>query len=257
MSLLRKIRIKTPEEIEKMRNAGRVVALILNAIQNIIKPNISTKALERCAVDIATSFGVKTAFFGYRGFPGHICVSINEEVVHGIPSEKRLLKEGEIVSVDVGIEADGFFADAAATFPVGTISTKAQKLISVTKKSLDIAIQYMRPGLRLSQLSSAIENFVHSNRFSVVREYVGHGIGAALHEDPAVPNYCDSALLRNDVVFVPGIVLAIEPMVNEGTSATKKLQDGWTVVTLDGKLSAHFEHTVAVTESEPLIITAP
>jgi len=256
MPLFRKVRVKTPEEIEKMREAGRIVARILDEIRTIIEPGVTTKQLEECAVEIAQQFGVRCAFYRYRGFPAHICTSINEEIVHGIPSERRVLREGDIVSVDVGIEKDGYFGDAAATYPVGEISPTAQRLITTTRRALDVAIRFARAGVRLSQLCASIEKFVITNHFNVVKDYVGHGIGRELHEEPPVPNYLSPNILRNDLVFRPGITLAIEPMVNEGVSATRRLDDGWTVVTRDGKLSAHFEHTVAITESEPLILTS-
>lgn len=256
MSIVRKVKTKTKEEIEKMREAGRIVAIILEEMRSVIEPGVTTKQLEQCAVEIAEQFGVRCAFFRYRNFPAHICTSINEEVVHGIPSDKRVLKEGDIVSVDVGIEKNGYFGDAAITYPVGRVSSKAQRLLATTSGALDVAIGYMRVGMRLSQLCAAIEKFVTSNHFNVVKEYVGHGIGRQLHEEPQVPNYLSPHIVRNDIVFSPGITLAIEPMVNEGGSATRRLADGWTVVTRDGKLSAHFEHTVAVTETTPLILTS-
>lgn len=251
-----RVRLKNREEIRKMREAGRVVGLILEELERLAVPGTETREMDSRAAEIARSFGARMAFLGYRGFPANICVSINEQVVHGIPG-RRCLKEGDIVSIDVGVEMKGWYADAAATFPVGKVSEKARKLINVTREALSVGIAHARVGMRLSQLAGAIQAHVESYGFSVVKDYVGHGIGRNLHEEPRVPNFVDSALLRNDIVFQPGTTIAIEPMVNIGTDRVKRLEDGWTVVTADGELSAHFEHTVAVTEQGPLILTLP
>ena len=251
-----RLRLKTPEEIAQMREAGRVVALILEEMERMAVPGTPTIEMDRQAAEIAKSFGARMAFLGYRGYPANICVSINEQVVHGIPGRRRLV-EGDIVSIDVGVELKGWFADAAATFPVGEVPEKVKKLLRVTKEALHIGIEHARVGMRLSQLAAAIQTHVESHGLSVVKDYVGHGIGRNLHEEPRVPNFVDSALLRNDVVFQPGLTIAIEPMVNLGTDKVKRLADGWTVVTQDGSFSAHFEHTVAITDKGPLILTAP
>jgi len=247
---------KRPEEIEMMREAGRIVGLILEEMERMAVPGMKTIEMDRRAAEIACSFGARMAFLGYHGFPANICISINEQVVHGIPSRRRL-QEGDIVSVDVGVEVKGWYGDAAATFPVGRITEEAQRLLEVTKGALRVGIEHARVGLRLSQLAGAIQTYVESRGFSVVKDYVGHGIGRNLHEEPRVPNFVDSSLIRNDVVFEAGLTLAIEPMVNAGGSKVRRLADGWTVVTADGSLSAHFEHTVAITDEGPLILTTP
>jgi len=252
----RGVTVKTAEEIEKMRRAGRIVALVLEELGLMCEPGLPTSEFDRRAAEIAETNGARMAFLGYRGFPANVCVSINEEVVHGIPGPRRL-REGDIVSIDVGVELEGYFGDAAATFPVGHVSSEAARIMETTRQALQIAIRHVKPGVRLSQLAAAIQAFAESNGYSVVKDYVGHGIGRSLHEEPRVPNYVDNSLLRADLVFVPGITIAIEPMLTAGTDRVVRLADGWTVVTADGRLSAHFEHTVAVTEADPAILTAP
>ncbi len=251
------IALKSPPEIEKMREAGRVVALALEEARGRIAPGISTEEIDHAIRDFVLEQGGKLLFYRYKGFPANSCISINEEVVHGIPSRKRRLREGDIVSIDVGVKLKDWCGDAAWTFPVGAIDEKAQAILSVGAEALERGAAAARPGGRVSDVSRAIQTFVESKGYSVVRDYVGHGIGRKMHEKPQVPNYVDSGMLKDDLVLRPGIVLAIEPMVNQGTWEVLKLNDGWTVITKDRKLSVHFEHTVAVCEDGPRILTAP
>ena len=243
--------IKLPEEIEKARASNRIVAEVLNRIRDKIKPGVKTRELDDLAQQIAEKRGAKPAFKGYRGFPYALCTSVNEQVVHGMPSE-RILEEGDIIGLDFGIYYRGFFGDAAVTLPVGKISTNAAKLIEVTEKSLYAGIEEARIGNRVGAISEAVQRTVEDNGFSVVRDYVGHGIGKSLHEDPQIPNFG-----RRDrgIELKKGMILAIEPMVNEKDFKVKLLSDGWTVVTADGGLSAHFEHSVAVTDDGPDILS--
>lgn len=252
----RKIIYKSEREIELMREAGKIVGEVLRTLSPLIKEGVTTAQLDQKAVKVAQKYGAHLAFLGYRGFPAHICTSINEEVVHGIPGP-RALKNGDIISVDVGIRLKDYHADAAETFPVGTISPETQRLLDVCRESLYIAIRTAVPGSPLSAVSRSIQNFVESNGFSVVKEFVGHGIGRSLHEEPQVPNFVTPGKFTVDVTLKPGITIAIEPMVNAGGSDVEVLSNGWTVVTKDRKPSAHFEHTVAVTEKGPLILTLP
>jgi methionyl aminopeptidase len=245
------ITIKSPKELECMRQAGWVVANILSILQKAIAPGMKTKDLDVIASRDIKRLGAKPSFKGYRGFPATICVSINEEIVHGIPGNK-LIKEGDLVKIDAGAIVDGFQGDSAITVGVGNISQKAQTLIEVTRTALSVGISAAKCGARIGDVSAAIQEFVETQGYSVVREYVGHGIGRALHEEPQVPNYGEPGkgpLLR------PGMALAIEPMVNLGDWRTRSLKDGWTVVTADGSLSAHFENTIAITEDEAEILT--
>ncbi|HHP50895.1 MAG TPA: type I methionyl aminopeptidase [Moorella mulderi] len=245
--------LKTREEIKKMRVAGRIVAGVLELMGRHIRPGITTAELDQRAEEFIKKHGAQPAFKGYRGYPSTICASINEEVVHGIPGLRRL-KEGDIISTDVGVVKDGFYGDAAYTFPVGEVDEIKKNLLQVTLEALYEGIKKAVVGNRLSDISHAIQTHVESRGFSVVRDYVGHGIGAHLHEDPQVPNFGPPGFgprLR------PGMVLAIEPMVNVGTHEVVTKEDGWTVVTKDGKPSAHFEHTVAITEEGPQILTLP
>lgn len=243
--------IKSAQEIELMRRAGRIVAQVLSNLSRIIRPGITTAQLDNVAQRFIRSQHAKAAFLGYHGFPASICASINDEVVHGIPSLRRLA-EGDIISVDVGASYKGYFGDAACTFPVGKISPLAQKLINVTKSSLLRGIKEAVPGKRLSDISAAIQTLVEKQGFSVVRNYVGHGIGSAMHEEPQVPNFGPPG---KGPLLQEGMVLAIEPMVNAGTWEVKTLKDQWTVVTKDKSLSAHFEHTVAILKDGPEILT--
>ncbi len=237
-----------------MRDAGRIVAQTLLELQDRIRPGVTTGELDRIAERTAAAAGATPAFKGYNGFPASICVSINDEVVHGIPSNSRVLNEGDIVSVDFGVEYHGYFGDAAVTVPVGTISPAADRLLAVTRDSLQAAIEQARPGRRLSDVGHAVQAHAEKHGYSVVRQYVGHGIGRKMHEPPQIPNFGPPPL---GPVLRPGMVLAIEPMVNIGTDETIVRPDKWTVVTRDGALSAHFEHTVAVTEDAPEILTLP
>ena len=246
------IRLKSPDEIERMRKAGKIVAEVLHAIGKAAKPRVATAELDALAEELILRRGGKPLFKGYRGYPRTICASVNEEVVHGIPGPRRLRK-GDIVSVDVGVSLDGYAGDAAVTFPVGEISTDAKKLISVCREALRRAISEVRPGVRLSRISSAVQEYVEAQGCSVVRQFTGHGIGKEMHEEPQVPNFVSPGM--DDPVLEPGLTLAIEPMVNSGGHEVDVLDNHWTVVTKDRSLSAHFEHTVAVTEDDAEILT--
>ncbi len=243
--------IKSAKEIDLMRRAGRIVAQVLHNIGKAIRPGITTVQLDNLARRFIKSQQAEAAFLGYHGFPACICTSVNEEVVHGIPSLRRLA-EGDIISIDVGASYKGYFGDGACTFPVGKVSPLAQKLIDVTRSSLSRGIKKAIPGNRLYDISNAIQTFVEKQGFSVVRNYVGHGIGSAMHEEPQVPNFGSPG---KGPLLEEGMVLAIEPMVNTGTWEVKTLKDQWTVVTRDKSLSAHFEHTVAILRDGPEILT--
>lgn len=245
------IYLKSRSEVDKIRRSGRIVAELLNLLEKQIRPGIMTKELDKFAEEFIISHGAKPSFKGYYGYPGSLCTSINEEVVHGIPGD-RILKEGDIISIDCGVFYEGFHSDAARTFAVGHISEEAKRLIEITEKSFYEGIKFAKAGYRIGDISNAIQTFVESNGFSVVRDYVGHGIGKELHEEPPVPNYGKAA--RGPKLAV-GMVLAIEPMVNMGTFAVIELDDGWTVVTADKKLSAHYENTIAILENGPEILT--
>ena len=251
MSQTGSIIIKTPEEIELMRQAGRILASIIKELKRSLKSGITTKDIDVKAEALIAGHKVLPAFKGYRGFPGCTCVSVNQEVVHGIPG-KRILKDGDIISIDVGIISDGYYSDTAFTVGLGAISDELKKLLTVAQTSLQKGIEQAVVDNHLSDISSAIQTYVESHDFSVVRDFVGHGIGKALHEDPEIPNF---GLPHMGPVLKEGMVFAIEPMVNLGTWQTKTLEDGWTVVTKDGKPSAHFEHTVAITKKGPEILT--
>jgi len=247
------IYLKSPQEIEKIRKSSRLVARALKYLKAFIREGITTEELDRLAEEYIKRHGGIPAFKGYRGYPRSLCVSVNEEVVHGIPG-KRKLKEGDIVSLDLGVLMDGYYGDAAITVPVGKVSELAKKLIKVTEEALYRGIEMARPGNRLSDISHAIQTHVEKAGFSVVREFVGHGIGKQLHEEPQVPNFGPP---NRGPRLEPGMVLAIEPMVNTGTWEVRILPNGWTVVTADGGLSAHFEHTVAITDNGPEILSLP
>ena len=242
---------KSPAELEIMREAGRITAAALRLVGEAVRPGVTTRELDAIAEEYIRSQGAAPAFKGYQGFPATLCTSPNDQVVHGIPG-RRVLSEGDILSVDCGAIVDGYYGDSAVTFAVGTVSMETQRLLEVTAASLDAAIAECRPGRRLSDVSHAVQAVVEAAGFSVVREYVGHGIGRAMHEEPQVPNYGSPG---KGPQLKPGMVLAIEPMVNAGSHAVHSLDDGWTVVTDDGGMSAHFEHTVAVTEHGPLVLT--
>ncbi len=244
--------IKSNGELAIMREAGRIVAEAEEALREKVKPGVTTADLDAFAYAIITKRGAIPSFKGYRGFPASICTSINEEVVHGIPSKKRVLKEGDIISLDIGATLKGFVGDGAFTVGVGNVSDAAKQLMQVTEASLAAGIAQARAGNHLEDISGAVQDYAESHGYSVVREYVGHGVGREMHEEPQIPNYRQG---KRGPVLKPGMTLAIEPMVNAGGWQTRTLRDKWTVVTKDGKLSAHFEHTVAVTEGEPEILT--
>jgi methionyl aminopeptidase len=245
---------KSSAEIETMHRAGIVVWEVLNELRLMVAPGVSTLDLDRIAERRAAEHGARPAFKGYRGYPASLCASINQEVVHGIPSAARKLNEGDIVSLDYGVELDGYFGDAAVTVPVGKVCSELDTLMRVTRESLDRAIEKARAGNRLSDVGAAVQEWVERHGFSVVREFVGHGIGTRMHEEPSVLNYGQPG---HGPRLQEGMVLAIEPMVNQGTANVRVLEDGWTAVTADGKPSAHFEHTVAVTANGPWILTRP
>jgi methionyl aminopeptidase len=247
------IELKSEREIRIIRKNGRIVGLTLNYLKEKIKPGIKTIELDRVAEEFIVKNNAIPAFKGYRGYPGNICTSVNNEVVHGIPGE-RVLREGEIISVDIGVLKDGFYADGAWTFPVGEISSQAKKLLEVTLKSLEAGISQSVAGNRLGDISYAVQSIAEKNGYSVVRDLTGHGIGRHMHEDPPIPNFGSSG---TGLLLKEGMVLAIEPMVNTGGYEIKTLEDNWTIVTLDGSLSAHFEHTIAVTQNGPEILTLP
>lgn len=242
---------KTPREIEIMREAGRIVALTHQELKQHITPGITTKELDQIAEKTIQKYGATPSFKGYNGFPGSICASVNEELVHGIPG-KRKLKEGDIISIDIGAKYNGYHGDSAWTYPVGNISESVQKLLDVTEKSLYLGLEQVKPGERLSNISHAVQTHAEENGFSIVREYVGQGIGQDLHEDPQIPHYGPP---NRGPRLKPGMVICVEPMVNQGRRYVKTLSDDWTVVTVDGKWCAHFEHTIALTEAGYEILT--
>ena len=244
--------IKTAREIEKMRRSGEALRQVHEAVRPFVVPGASTMDLEKVAAAKMDSLRAISAFKGYHGFPAVLCTSVNEEVVHGIPSAKRILAEGDIVSVDCGVIVEGFYSDCAVTYAVGTPSASTQKLLDVTQASLERAIQQAQVGGRLGDISAAVQEMCEGEGFGVVREFVGHGIGKSMHEDPQVPNY---GTRGKGPRLKAGMVLAIEPMINAGGAAVKVLPDGWTTLTVDGSLSAHFEHTVAITKDGPLVLT--
>jgi methionyl aminopeptidase len=243
---------RSASELEQMREAGRLVAEVLTEMASKVVPGVTTAELDELAEKRIRQAGATPAFKGYHGYPATICASINEEVIHGIPSGRRVLNEGDIISIDVGASLDGYFGDSAITLPVGQVSEQAATLLRVTEESLYKAIEQVRAGARISDIGHAVQRHVESWGFSVVREFVGHGIGRRMHEEPQVPNYGEPG---RGPRLAEGMVLAIEPMVNAGKPAVKVLADGWTAVTRDQSLSAHFEHTVAVTSGEPWVLT--
>ncbi len=246
------ITLKSERELDLMRRAGQIVAQILDELGEMVKPGVSTFELDRFSEQRCKDLKVKPAFKGYQKFPACLCVSINHEVVHGIPSPKRVLKDGDIIGLDFGVIHEGWFGDSARTFAVGKIRPEAKNLIQATEKGLHLGIEQCKSGNRLFDIGHAIQNYVEPLGFSVVREFVGHGIGRALHEDPQVPNYGPKG---KGIPLKVGMVLAIEPMINIGGPEVKVLSDGWTAVTQDQSLSAHFEHTVAITPDGPEILT--
>ncbi len=244
--------LKSARELALMRRGGHVLADVMERLSATVKPGMSTLEIDQDIEAFIAKQGARPAFKGYRGFPATVCISINEEVVHGIPSASRRIKEGDIVGLDLGCIVEGYYADCAFTLAVGEIPASVQKLLDVTRESLDLAIKECWPGRRLSDVSHAVQSHVEAHGLSVVRAFVGHGIGRALHEEPQVPNFGDPG---RGPQLKPGMVLAIEPMVTMGSWEVKILDDGWTAVTKDGSLAAHFEHTVAVTEDEPEVLT--
>jgi methionyl aminopeptidase len=244
--------LKSLQEIEKIRRACLIVADVLAGIREMVRPGVTTLALDEFAERFIREAGGKPAFKGYRGYPRSLCTSINDQVIHGIPAKDAVLRSGDLLSIDVGAIVDGFYGDAAVTLPVGAVTAEAERLMRVTEESLALGIAEARPGSRLFDISAAIQQHVESHGYSVVREFVGHGIGRSLHEDPQVPNFGERG---RGLRIQPGMVLAIEPMVNAGGSKTIVQEDQWTAVTADGSLSAHFEHTVAVLEDGPRVLT--
>ncbi len=255
------INLKTMREIGLMKEAGKVVAEVLLKLKEVSTPGVTTAELDDIAVEMSRKAGAATLFKGVRSpyakraFPGAICASINEQIVHGIPSDKVKLKDGDIISIDFGVKLNGYCGDSAITTAVGNISKEKQKLMDITKGSLDIAIENAGPGVKWSYIARLMQSYVEAEGFSVVTDYVGHGIGREMHEDPKVPNFVSDELLRKDFELTEGMVVAVEPMVNIGTADTRTLQDGWTVVTADKKPSAHFEHSIAIVENGCEVLT--
>lgn len=246
------IYLKSAAEIAKMRTSGKALRRVHEAVRTAVRVGASTMDLERAAAACVAELGAVAAFKGYHGYPAVLCTSVNHEVIHGIPSERRVLHDGDVVSVDCGVVLDGFYSDCAVTYPVGTISPQVDKLLRVTEASLYAAIAKALPGGRLFDISSAVQTMCEAEGYGVVREFVGHGIGRNMHEDPQLPNYGSAG---KGPRLKAGMVLAIEPMINAGRAEVKVLEDGWTAVTVDGSVSAHFEHTVAITKDGPLILT--
>ena len=245
------IRIKSRSQIKLIEKSGRIIAELFEEVQDRIKPGTTTLQIDRWIGEFIKKRGAISAFRGYRGYPADSCISVNEEVVHGIPSNRKL-KEGDIVSIDVGVKLNGYYADAARTFPVGKISLEKARLIRVTREALYEGIRQARAGNRIGDISFAIQSYVERHNYSVVKDLFGHGVGEALHEDPVIPNF---GWPKTGERLRDGMVLAIEPMVNQGRDKVKVLPDGWTVVTEDGKPSAHFEHSIAIIDGEPKILT--
>lgn len=248
------VSIKSSKDLEKMRRAGLITGGALVAAGKAIHVGMSTKELDKVIHNFITSHGAKPSFLGYTGYPASACISVNDTVIHGIPSAHEKLKDGDIVSVDVGAYIDGFHGDSAYTFKVGEVDPKAQALLDATEESLYMAISMAKPGVRIGDISAAIQEYNESRGFGVVREYVGHGVGRELHEEPEVPNFGRSG---HGVRLTPGMVIAIEPMITLGKPAVKVLGDGWTVKTRDASLAAHFEHTIAITSDGAVILTKP
>ena len=246
------ITIKSPREIELMTEAGRILEIVHNELEKALRPGMTTKEIDRIGEEVIRSYGCIPSFLGYNGYPASICVSVNDEVVHGIPSNKRIIKEGDIVGLDAGVIYKGYHSDAARTHAIGDVSKEAQDLIRVTRESFFEGIKYAKEGNYLFEISAAIGKYATERGYGVVRDLCGHGIGANLHEAPEIPNY---DMNRKGVKLRKGMTLAIEPMINIGTHAVNWLDDEWTVVTADGSLSAHYENTVLITENEPILLT--
>jgi methionyl aminopeptidase len=244
--------LKTKRELEFMREAGRIAANALKKAGGEIEPGVSTWEIDRVARKYIESAGAVPTFLGYGGFPASACVSVNEVVIHGIPNKKKIIKEGDIVSIDVGATYEGFVGDNAYTFPCGKVSGEAQRLMDATRESLMEGIKAAKAGARLGDIGSAVQRYAEARGYSVVRDFVGHGVGANMHEDPSVPNYGTPG---RGIRLLPGMTIAIEPMINQGVKEVRTLGDGWTTVTADGKLSAHFENSIAITPDGPVILT--
>jgi methionyl aminopeptidase len=244
--------LKTLDEIEKMKRPNQVVAEVLAELKAMCRPGVSTMDLEERSRDLTDKFKVKPAFYNYRGYPSYLCASVNEVVVHGIPRKDKVLREGDIISLDFGVIDQGFYGDAAITVEIGNVPDPVKKLVQVGREALENAVTVCRPGAHLSDIAQAVQGLAEGNGFSVVRDFVGHGVGRALHEDPQVPNF---GVRKPNMKLREGMVLALEPMINMGTWRVKVLDDGWTVVTEDRRPSAHFEHSVAVTGSGPLVLS--
>jgi methionyl aminopeptidase len=243
---------KSAAEIEKLRRSGRMVRQVLGEIREQAKPGVTTMDLEKFVARRFKELGARSAFKGYRGYPCCLCASVNDEIIHGIPSDRRTLQEGDILSLDTGVILDGYYGDSAITIPVGAISESAQRLLKVTEESLELAIGKVRLGNRLGDVSATVQQYAEKNGYTVVKEFVGHGIGKSMHEEPQIPNYGQAG---HGPVLKEGMVFAIEPMVNAGAAGVRVLDDNWTAVTVDGQLSAHFEHMVAVTKDGPDVLT--
>ena len=251
------IRLKTPDQIERMRAAGRIVRQVLDQCEAICKPGVTTQELDDKAYEVFTAAGAKGLFKGYPGptpFPANTCISVNEEVVHGVAGP-RVIQDGDVVGIDCGVELNGWCGDAATTILVGNVKPAVRKLCEATRHVLAIAVENIRPGRRWSQIARLMQNYAQQNGYSVVRDFVGHGIGQKMHEEPKVPNYVSDDLKKRDIILREGLVLAIEPMCNLGKAETEVLDDGWTVVTKDRKASAHYEHTVAVAANGADVLT--
>ncbi|MBI4473647.1 MAG: type I methionyl aminopeptidase [Acidobacteria bacterium] len=246
------IHLKSAREIEIMKGPSRIVAEILLELREHAREGVTTADLDRIAEDLTLKRKAKPAFKGYRGFPASVCISVNEEVVHGIPSSRRVLKEGDVVGLDFGVIYDGYYGDSAYSVAIGKVAPEVERLLHVTEQCLYKAIEQALPGNYISDISAAVQRHAEANNYGIVREFCGHGIGRSLHEDPPVLNYVQNG---KGPKIKPGLVLAIEPMINLGTDKVKVLEDGWTVITADGKPSAHFEHTIAVTQDGPVILT--
>ena len=247
------ITLKSQQEIELMRRAGKITAAARALAGEMVTPGVTTQEIDKAVFRFIKSQGATPSFLHYHGYPASVCVSVNDEIIHGIPGN-RVLREGDIVSIDVGAFKDGFHGDCAATFPCGRISSEAQRLIAVTRQSFFEGLKFAREGYRVPDISRAVQTYVEQNGFSVVREYVGHGVGRAMHEDPEVPNYVES---RQRPRLLRGMTIAVEPMVNAGGAGSYVLPDGWTVKTADGSLSAHYENTILITDGEPELLTLP
>jgi len=257
------IKLKSRREIELMRKAGAVVAAVLSKLKKIAAPGVTTAELDDIALQMTTEAGGQVLFKGVVSpyariaFPGAICASLNEQVVHGIPSSSVVLSDGDILSIDFGVRLNGYCGDAAVTFGIGRLDERSSRLIDVTKRALQIAVAEAGPNVKWSQVAGHMQDYVESAGFSVVKDFVGHGIGTKMHEEPRLPNFVSEELLANDIVLREGMVIAVEPMINAGGSAVRTLKDGWTVVTKDGRRSAHFEHTMALVEDGCEVLTVP